>query len=41
MLAGLWIGHHIELTLPRKRLLQLMGALLIMSGGSLVVRALS
>ena len=41
MLAGLWIGHHIELTMPRQRLLQLMGALLIMSGGSLVVRALT
>ena len=41
MLAGLWLGHHIELNLPRKRLLQLIGTLLILSGGSLVLRALA
>jgi uncharacterized membrane protein YfcA len=41
MLAGLWIGHHIHVSLSRRRLMQLIGALLIMSGGSLVVRALA
>lgn len=41
MFAGLWIGHHLHLNLPRRRLLQLIGALLILSGGSLVVRALA
>jgi uncharacterized membrane protein YfcA len=41
MLAGLWIGHHMEITLTRRRLLQIIGALLILSGGSLVVRALA
>jgi uncharacterized protein len=39
MLAGLWIGHHMQVTLSRRRLLQLIGALLILSGGSLVARA--
>ncbi len=41
MLAGLWIGHHMHVTLSRRRLLQVIGALLIVSGGSLVVRALA
>ncbi len=39
MLAGLWIGHHMHVTLSRRRLMHVIGALLIMSGGSLVVRA--
>jgi uncharacterized membrane protein YfcA len=39
MLAGLWIGHHMHVNLPRRRLLQVIGSLLILSGGSLVVRA--
>jgi hypothetical protein len=39
MLAGLWIGHHLHITLSRQRLLQVIGALLMLSGGSLVVRA--
>lgn len=41
MLAGLWIGHHMHVTLSRKRLMQVIGSLLILSGGSLVVRALA
>jgi uncharacterized protein len=39
MFAGLWIGHHMHITLSRRRLMQVIGALLILSGGSLVVRA--
>jgi hypothetical protein len=41
MLAGLWIGHHMQVTLPRRRLMQIIGALLVLSGGSLIVRALT
>jgi uncharacterized membrane protein YfcA len=41
MLAGVWVGHHIEFKLSRQRLMQLIGALLMLSGGSLVVRALA
>ncbi|MEO7728570.1 MAG: sulfite exporter TauE/SafE family protein [Burkholderiales bacterium] len=40
MFAGLWIGHHMHVTLSRKRLMQVIGSLLILSGGSLVVRAI-
>ncbi|HEV7820644.1 MAG TPA: TSUP family transporter, partial [Burkholderiales bacterium] len=41
MLAGLWLGHHMHLNLSRRRLMQVIGALLILSGGSLVVRAIT
>ena len=41
MLAGLWLGHHLHVTLTRQRLMQLIGGLLILSGGSLVVRAIA
>ena len=41
MLAGVWLGHHMHVTLSRRRLLQLIGSLLILSGGSLVVRAVA
>ena len=41
MLAGLWIGHHLHVTLSRRRLMQVIGTLLILSGGSLVVRAVA
>ena len=40
MLAGLWIGHHLHVTLPRVRLLQVMGAVLALSGASLLASAL-
>lgn len=40
MLAGLWIGHHLHVTLPRLRLLQVMGAILTLSGVSLLASAL-
>jgi uncharacterized membrane protein YfcA len=41
MLAGMWLGHHLHVTLPRAQLLRVMGALLALSGGSLVIRALT
>ena len=41
MLAGLWIGHHVHVTLSRRRLMQVIGTLLVLSGGSLIVRALA
>jgi uncharacterized membrane protein YfcA len=41
MLAGLWIGHHLHVNLSRRRLFQVIGALLLLSGGSLIVRALA
>jgi hypothetical protein len=41
MLAGLWLGHRLHVSLPREKLLRVMGALLIVSGGSLAVRALA
>jgi len=40
MLAGLWIGHHLHVTLPRARLLQVMGVMLAFSGASLLASAL-
>jgi len=40
MLAGLWIGHHLHVTLPRARLLQVMGVVLAFSGASLLANAL-
>lgn len=39
MLAGLWLGHHLHVTLTRRRLMQIIGGLLLLSGGSLFVRA--
>jgi uncharacterized membrane protein YfcA len=41
MLAGLWIGHHLHLNLSRRRLFQVIGALLVVSGASLIARALA
>lgn len=41
MLIGLWIGHKLHVNLPRARLMQVLGGLLVLSGGSLVVRALA
>lgn len=40
MLAGLWLGHRLHVSLPRSRLLQVMGAILALSGGSLLASAL-
>ena len=41
MLAGVWLGHHIELAMPRRRLMQLIGALLVLSGASLAINVLA
>lgn len=41
MLAGLYIGNRLHLKLPRTRVLQFVGGLLIASGASLIVRALA
>jgi len=41
MLIGLWLGHRLHGNMPRQRLLQVIGAILIVSGGSLIVRAIA
>ncbi len=41
MLAGLYIGNRLHLNLPRTRVLQFVGGLLVISGASLMVRALA
>ena len=41
MLAGIWLGHHLHLNLSKRRLVQCMAALLVASGTSLLLRALS
>jgi uncharacterized protein len=40
-LAGLWIGHHVHLRMSTDKVLAAISVLLIVSGGSLLVRALS
>ena len=40
-LAGLWIGHHVHLRMSSERVLAAISVLLIVSGGSLLIRALS
>ena len=39
MLAGIWLGHRLHLSLSKRRLVQCMAALLVASGLSLLVRA--
>jgi hypothetical protein len=41
MLVGLYFGNRLHLNLPRTRVLQCVGGLLIVSGASLVIRALA
>jgi uncharacterized membrane protein YfcA len=41
MLAGIWLGHHLHLNLSKRRLVQCMAVLLVVSGISLLLRALS
>jgi uncharacterized membrane protein YfcA len=41
MLGGLWLGHHMHVNLTRRRLMQVIGSLLVVSGGSLVIRAIT
>ncbi len=40
MILGMWIGHHLHLNMSREQLVRIMGALLVLSGVSLLVRAL-
>jgi uncharacterized protein len=40
-LAGLWIGHRVHLRMSSEKVLAAISVLLIVSGGSLVLRALS
>jgi uncharacterized membrane protein YfcA len=39
MLIGLYAGHRLHVNLPRRRIVQVIGGLLVLSGGSLIVRA--
>jgi uncharacterized protein len=41
MLLGMWLGHHLHLNMTREQIVRIMGVLLVGSGGSLLVRALS
>ena len=41
MALGMWIGHHLHLNMSRDQLTRIIGALLVLSGGSLLVRALT
>ena len=41
MVAGMWIGHHLHLNMSREQLVRIIGVLLIGSGASLLVRALT
>jgi uncharacterized membrane protein YfcA len=40
MILGMWIGHHVHLSLSRQQLVRLIGGLLVASGCSLIVKAL-
>jgi uncharacterized membrane protein YfcA len=40
MLLGVYLGHHLHLNLPKRRLVQCMALLLVASGCSLLLRAL-
>jgi uncharacterized membrane protein YfcA len=39
-LGGIWAGHRIQLKASRETLLKVIGVLLLLIGGSLVLRAL-
>ena len=41
MLFGMWLGHHLHLNMTREQLVRVIGVLLVASGGSLLVRALT
>src|SRR5688572_2803279 len=40
MMFGLWIGHRLHVNLSREQLFRIIGALLLVSGASLLVRAI-
>lgn len=39
-LGGIWAGHHIQLSASRETLLKIIGVLLLLIGGSLIIRVL-
>jgi uncharacterized protein len=39
-LGGIWAGHHIQLSASRETLLKVIGVLLLMIGGSLILRVI-
>ena len=41
MALGIWTGHHLHLNLSREAVIRVMGGLLVISGISLIVRALT
>ena len=41
MVLGMWLGHRLHLNMSREQLVRIIGVLLVGSGGSLVVRALT
>lgn len=41
MALGVWAGHHLHLNLSRETVIRVMGALLVLSGISLIVRAMA
>jgi uncharacterized membrane protein YfcA len=41
MALGIWAGHHLHLNLSRETVIRVIGALLVLSGISLIVRSLS
>ena len=41
MALGLYLGHHITLRLDRQRFMQVIYGVLLLTGGSLVLRALA
>ena len=40
MMLGLYLGNRLHLNLPREQIIRVLGVLLVMSGLSLVLRAL-
>ena len=40
MALGIWTGHHLHLNLSRETVIRVMGGLLVISGISLIVRAI-
>jgi uncharacterized protein len=41
MVFGMWLGHHLHIALAREHLVRIVGVLLVVSGVSLLFRALS
>jgi uncharacterized membrane protein YfcA len=41
MALGIWAGHHLHLNLSQQTVIRVMGTLLVLSGISLIARALA